>query len=160
MWSLKDEAIKYCERDVRGLYNVLMAFHDTIYLNYAISMNNYPTLPALTMQIFLSNFYDETSSIPIIKGALYKLFKQSYFGGFCEAIIPYGEDLIMYDANSLYPSVAQYDMPCGTPIYTTEKDLSKIFGFVRARITVPTSIKVPFIPKRLPDGRVCHPTGT
>ena len=53
-------------------------------------------------------------------------------------------------------------MPVGNPIYTTDKNLENIFGFVFGKITAPSAeqLRVPFIQYRDPEtGSVTCPRG-
>jgi hypothetical protein len=50
-------------------------------------------------------------------------------------------------------------MLLGNPIHSTNKDLSKIFGFVFAKITANESVKVPILPVRSEDGSLILPRG-
>lgn len=97
------------------------------------------TISGLAVKIFLKEFYK--GNIPIInKSSIYKDIKQSYYGGITEVYKPYGENLYLYDVNSLYPYVALQDMPgleCSKVNYYTDKSLQElgdVFGFFYCKI--------------------------
>src|SRR5690349_21299235 len=51
-------------------------------------------------------------------------------------------------------------MPIGQPIFTTEKNLDALFGFVLAKVESPQNQKIPTLPYRCPEtGRLICPTG-
>ena len=50
-------------------------------------------------------------------------------------------------------------MPVGSPIYSTEKDLSKIFGFSYAYIEAPKDLKFPILPYKNKDEININPVG-
>nr|YP_010455097.1 hypothetical protein NYK79_mgp51 [Porodaedalea mongolica]UUA03939.1 hypothetical protein [Porodaedalea mongolica]WCF76699.1 hypothetical protein [Porodaedalea mongolica] len=45
-WSLKAEAIKYCELDCKSLYEVIMNFSNHIFKEFKINTSTTPTLPS------------------------------------------------------------------------------------------------------------------
>lgn len=64
-----------------------------------------------------------------------------------------------YDMNSQFSNAMMEEMPVGNPIFTTERDLNKLFGFVFGSITPPSKdvLKVPYIQCREEDGTVTTP---
>jgi hypothetical protein len=112
-------------------------------------------LSSLAFTIFRSNFLDTKKyKIPIILGSIYNDLKLSYTGGAVDAYKPFGENLIYYDVNSLYPTVMKkFDMPVGTPIYF-EGDLEELnklenkqdsFGFYYVEVESPEEMNVPIL---------------
>ncbi|KIM19924.1 hypothetical protein M408DRAFT_18673 [Serendipita vermifera MAFF 305830] len=105
---------------------------------------------------FLSQNAGESINIPVIKGKMYSDIKNSYTGGAVDVYIPYGENLYLYDINSLYPSVMKdYPMPVGVPTYFTgdiQKSRNfeeKPFGFFEVEITTPDNIKHPILQTKI-----------
>jgi hypothetical protein len=56
------------------------------------------------------------------------------------------------------------DLPVGEPIFSLIKDISKIFGFVKVRVTSPDNIKIPVLPVRIftnsSESQLIFPSGT
>lgn len=96
-------------------------------------------------------------TIPIITGIPYRDIKQSYTGGATDMYIPYGENILCYDVNSLYPTaMSLYKYPVGKFISfqnmfkLTLSDLEvllcrPIIGFIEAEINCPAHIKHPIL---------------
>lgn len=80
-----------------------------------------------------------------------------------EVIIPYGENLYYYDANSLYPTAMLKPFNVGQPVHSLNKNLNELFGYVKAQVTTPPNLQVPILPYKMKtnDGhRLIHPWGT
>lgn len=138
-WSFKQETIKYLTKDLDCLYEVVVKANKQVFLDYKVNMIDSVTISGLAVKIFLKEFYK--GNIPIInKSSIYKDIKQSYYGGITEVYKPYGENLYLYDVNSLYPYVALQDMPgleCSKVNYYTDKSLQElgdVFGFFYCKI--------------------------
>jgi hypothetical protein len=112
------------------------------------------------------------NKLPITIGKIYSDIKKSYTGGAVDVYLPYGEDLYLYDINSLYPSVMrEFPMPVGQPKYfegdilqniifnlvcTEEKEKysttnnnDRPFGFFEVEITTPDDILNPILQTKL-----------
>ncbi len=113
------------------------------------------------MAIFTSQFYDEDHKIKIIKGIVEKDIRSSYFGGNVGVYKNVMLNGYEYDMNSQYSKAMLEDMPIGDPIFTTERDLDKIFGFVYGKITTPSEevLSISYIQFREGDGSVSTPRG-
>lgn len=55
-WNLKTEVLKYCLLDCVLLYNILKEFSKLIFNNFQVNIDRSPTLPSLTMKIYISKF--------------------------------------------------------------------------------------------------------
>lgn len=68
---------------------------------------------------------------------------------------------VKYDSNSHYPSAMLNDMPVGTPRFTDQKDLSKIFGFCFVEVTAPSEdvLRCPILPTKDANGDLYCPRG-
>lgn len=150
-WSTKDETLLYLEKDLIAQYQVLEKFAKNIYSQYQLNITSCLSLPSLASGIFRSSFY-EKPVIPILTGKIYKDIRSSYVGGITEVYKPRGENLYTYDVNSLYPYAMKQDMPTGTPVYTTETDLDKLFGFVYTTVESPNGMYIPVLPVKLSNG--------
>jgi hypothetical protein len=145
---LKDETIKYCIQDCVSLYQVLSTFNQLIFEKYNLNINNYPTLSSLSFGIYRAHYLKDYK-IPLIGGQILKDIREGYFGGHTDVYKTTGENLYVYDVNSLYPYVmSKYPMPVGNikyfegDIYKTE---DKPFGFFLAEITAPDYLNVPIL---------------
>jgi len=121
---------------------------DIIFKRYRVNITRYNTISGLSMGIYRTNYLQPQFKIPNTTGDVEKAIRSAYYGGRTEVFTPFVENLQSYDYNSLYPSAMLKPMPGGEPIYSILKDLSKIFGFVKARITT-TNDKIPVLPARV-----------
>jgi DNA polymerase type B, organellar and viral len=151
-WSLRDETILYCEKDVKILHQIIVSYSKTIFDLFRIDMIKYPTLSSLSFAIFRSNFLRTEMEIPLIKGEMYNFLKKGYTGGSVDVFKPYGKNIYRYDVNSLFPFVMkEYDMPTGQPIWFEGDILNKEnnpFGFFEANITSPKENIIPLLQLR------------
>lgn len=134
-WSLKDETIKYCIQDCVSLHQVLSRFNELIFDKYNLNINNYPTLSSLSFGIYRAHYLKDFK-ILLIGGQIFKDIREGYFGGHTDVYKTFGENIYVYDVNSLYPYVmSKYPMPVGNikyfegDIYKTQ---DKPFGFFLA----------------------------
>jgi dsRNA-specific ribonuclease len=161
-WHFKDETLKYLEKDLKSLYEILYKFNRIIFHNYSINMTKYLSLPSLSFAMYRTHYLKD-HKIPIITGSIYNDLKDAYYGGVVDVYKPVIEKGYLYDVNSLYPYVMQLNknkMPIGNIVYTTEKDLDKIFGCVYATIKTTKNLKIPPLPYKTVDGRLITPNGT
>jgi len=77
-----------------------------VYEEYGLNITKFKTVSALSLQIYLSNFYEDKYDIKLIKGSLEKEIRKGYYGGLvhlnCE-----GKRVnrgYLYDMNSQYPA--------------------------------------------------------
>lgn len=162
-WSLKDECLKYLEKDVLGLLEVLNKMSNYYYDEFEVNITRYMTLPSLSMSIFGFNFYDEKYPIKMIKGPLEKFIREAYFGGNVGAFTQSTKGKVgksyHYDMNSQYPAAMLNKMPTGDPVFSTNTNLSYYFGFVYALILPPSEseLKNLYIQYRSDNGKVSCP---
>lgn len=162
-WDLKAETLNYLESDIKGLLEFITKFSESTFKNYSLNITKFSTAPAVSLGIFTSGFYDEDKNkIKMVKGKVEEDIRQSYFGGNVEVFVNETFQGFGYDMNSQYPKAMLNDMPVGNPIYTTDKNLENIFGFVYGKVTPPSVeiLRVPFIQYRDPStGSVSCPRG-
>lgn len=113
-----------------------------IYIDeYNIDIVSVLTISSLAMSIFRTSYYDDVNlRIHIPNQNADQFIRRGFYRGHADTYIPYGEDLYLYDVNSLYPKVMKsYDMPGGPPVWhknLTEKSsglvLKDMFGFITA----------------------------
>ena len=150
-WSLKNEAIKYCNLDSISLYEILFKFNDMIFSLFNKNIHNYPTLPSLAFAIFRSNFMSK-ENIPQLSGKIADNIRSGYTGGAVDMYIPENPENIKIkclDVNSLYPSQMETQkMPIGIPTYFNG-DILKLdpnaFGFFYCKIIAPDNIMHPIL---------------
>jgi hypothetical protein len=116
-------------------------------------------LPSLTFGIFRSNYLVD-NLIPKIAGTMFNDIRESYTGGHTDIYHSYGENLNIYDINSLYPTAMKiFDMPVG-PIYFFEGNINNyksfiktifnnintdLFGFFYVKVTTPEFMERPLL---------------
>src|SRR6267154_2363137 len=109
---------RYCNIDCISLYQILIKFNSLIYKLFEINIHKYPTLSSLAFAIYRTHFLKK-DTIAQLSGQIAKDIRQSYTGGAVDMYIPEnleGEELYVYDVNSLYPSQMESQlMPINHP---------------------------------------------
>ena len=114
----------------------------------------------LSFNTFLTNYYDKNKTpIHIPRINQYNEIKSAYFGGRVEVFKTYGENLHVYDVNSLYSQVMLQDMPIGNIVKSTDSNLDNYFGFCYATVNVPKNVNNPVLSYRDELGNVYNPVG-
>jgi len=151
-WNLKEESLKYLEKDVMGLLEVMIKFNDKIFNLHSLNITNYVTAPKLAVGIYTSKYYTNSDDLKIkmIRGNVEKEIRTAYYGGNVNVLINKMNHGYYYDMNSQYPYAMLNDMPIGNPTLSTDKDLNNYFGFVYGEITAPdyNRLRVPYIQLR------------
>jgi hypothetical protein len=159
-WNLIEETKKYLYNDIKSLYEILEKFSKDVYNVERINISDVVSISSLALKTFLTNYYDsERTPIHIPKYKQYKDIKNAYFGGRTEVLKTYGEDLYIYDVNSLYSSVMLKDIPIGNLIKSSDTNLDNYFGFCYVTVDVPEYNKNPVLPFRDNLGNIYNPTG-
>ena len=160
-WNLLNELMKYCEKDVICLYQVIDKFSKEIYHLFKVDIIKYPTLSSLTFAIFRAN-YLKSDVIPKIGGDIYKDISKAYYGGLVDMYVPEGENLYLYDVNSEYPEAMTKALPSGQPVYFEGNiDIydSESFGFFYCQIKTPDKLPgsrdMPPLPIKLNQRTIC-----
>ena len=162
-WNLKEECLKYLEKDVLGLLEVLNKVSLYYYKEFGLNITKYMTLPSLAKSVFGFNFYDEKYQIKMIKGPLERFIRDAYFGGnvgnYTQETKGRVNRAYHYDMNSQYPKAMLNKLPIGDPVFSTNTDLSYYFGFVYALITPPSEaeLKNLYIQCRNVQGKIVCP---
>lgn len=160
-WNLKDECIKYLNRDLTSLLNIMNTFNNYVFRNYDLQMTECSTISRLALSIFLKDYLKD-SKLPIIRSNMYKDIKQAYFGGVTEVYRPYGENLYYYNVNSLYPYSSLNYIPGKSCNYIESFDvkgleLNKLFGFFYCEVETNDSY-LGLLPVRRKEG-IIMPNG-
>jgi len=145
---MEDETLKYLDKDLICLFQVVNKMSNVIFRKYRINITKYTTISGLAMAIYRSNFLKIEHKLAHTTGSVENAIRSAYFGGRTEVFVPMGDNLVSYDYNSLYPTAMLQPMPVGQPTFSICKDLNKIFGFVKAKITTP-GISIPVLPCRI-----------
>jgi len=156
----RDLIRKYCESDCISLYQILINFRKLIFDNFSILIDKYPTTPSLAFAVFRSKYLKD-GTIPIINGEIDEFIRGSFTGGSTEMIIPYGENIYVYDVNSLYPfQMANQEFPIGK--INRFIDLNEVpennLWFGKAIVTSKTDMHIPYL--QIHRNRTISPNGT
>jgi hypothetical protein len=149
-WSLKNETIKYCEQDVRTLYQIIDKFSERIFNLFRVDILKYPTLSSLGFGIYRSVYLNNTK-ISLITGKWYHFLKKGYTGGAVDVYKPIGKKIYRYDVNSLYPHVmANTPMPVGQPVFfegdiSLTHNIKDLSGFFEVEVQAPNNLNIPFL---------------
>lgn len=69
---VKNETLKYLKADLLSLYQVMIKFAKLIFEDYGLCITNIKTISALSLQVYLSNYYKNNFNISVIKGFIDK----------------------------------------------------------------------------------------
>nr|YP_010691071.1 DNA polymerase family B [Phellinus igniarius]WBU93172.1 DNA polymerase family B [Phellinus igniarius] len=171
-WSLKIEAIKYCELDCKALFEVIENFGFKIFKMFKINISTTPTLPSVSMKTYRTNFIPKGINIAKISGQMFDNIHKAFYGGHVDMYIPtnpIGTQVFGYDVNSLYPYVMKVNKYPYQYIGHFFGDISKMsqyfdlylkcLGFYKVIITSPKDILNPIIPKKV-DNTTVYGVGT
>jgi hypothetical protein len=163
IYDVRNETLKYLNNDLLSLLEIMIKFANIIYDEFGINITESKTISGLSMNIYLSNFYDKIFKIKEIKGEIENEIRKAYFGGIVVLnkkgkLINNGNNAYYYDFNSFYPSLMLKDMPVGNPILSSSKELDSYFGFCYAEIIPPVGLDNYLIPYRDKDGNVYFPS--
>jgi hypothetical protein len=143
VWNLKEECLKYLDKDLLSLYQVLVKVNKSIHFLFNMQMTDSLTISGLAMRIFLTDHYkSENKAIPlIINKSIFDDIHKSYYGGRVEVYNPTNKDnkiLYYYDVNSLYPYASLNTMPSTESTYIEcinyKIDIENLFGFFYCKI--------------------------
>lgn len=161
-WNLKLECLKYLNKDIKGLFDVMFEFSRLIFIHFNEQITDALTITRLALNIFKNKYYNKKFIPAINKIYLFNFIKEGYFGGITDVYRPYGKDLVYIDVNSLYPYAALNKMP-GTDCNYIETfddkglDLDKLFGFFYARVKT-NNLYIGLLPVHI-DNRLICPNG-
>jgi hypothetical protein len=158
-WDLKKEAIKYLEKDLAILLEILKKFSTSLFTEFNLQMTEGLTISRLALNLYLKR-YLSNHKIPIInKLQHFNFINFGYYGGITEVYKPYGKNLKSYDVNSLYPYVALNSMP-GTKCNYVESledsglDLDNLFGFFQAQVKTNDDLYIGLLPIKTDKGLI------
>jgi hypothetical protein len=128
-------------------------FNSIIYDQFKLNITRAKTIAGLSFLIYTSSFYDKKElELTIINEKLDKFIREGFYGGVVDVCERYYDSKhYKYDSNSHYPASMKQKMPGGKPRLSSEKNLDKIFGFVRATVEAPSEkkLKVAILPCKI-----------
>ena len=163
VWDLKYETLKYLERDLISLHQIMIKMSQEVFDLYSINITKCSTISALSLVLYKSNFLKSSKLLSRSKGDVECAIREAYYGGAVDVYIPYGNNLYYYDANSLYPGEMLNPLPVGKPTHSLNQNLNELFGYIKATVTTPDNNYAPILPYKLKtkDGsRLVFPNGT
>jgi len=136
---------------------VLNKVNKYTFRDYGIQLTESITISGLALKLFISKFYKE--NLPYInKASVYRDIKKAYYGGITEVYKPFGENLYLYDVNSLYPYVAYNEMPglycIKENLLHKEVSVKDYFGFYYCNIEAPLSDYIGLLPVKDTSGMI------
>nr|YP_010691070.1 DNA polymerase [Phellinus igniarius]WBU93171.1 DNA polymerase [Phellinus igniarius] len=171
-WSLRNEAVKYCEIDCVALYQVIETFARFIFERFQINISSVSTLPSLALKIFRAHFLPKNIKIPVLTGKIYDDICQAYYGGLVDMYIPTNPDntvVYEYDMNALYPNAMASNLYPTKLIAYFRGDIRKMteyakllvenLSFLKVKETSPEGLANPILPYKC-NGVTIYPEGT
>lgn len=157
-FDMREYAVKYLKNDVKSLYLIIESFSKLVFAKYSLNVTKFISISSLSLNLFLTYFYK--GNIPLVTGLTKKIVRKAYIGGIVDIYKPYGQNLVCYDVNSLYPfAMTNNKYPIGNANFTLNQDLDSIFGFVYAYVEMDQYIHIPVLPLR--SGKnIFNPIGT
>ena len=138
---------------------MIFQFSHEVFKEEKVNISKVLSISSLTFKIFKTN-YLEGNKLPIIKGNHNIELRKAFLGGKVDVYKTLGNNIYIYDVNSLYPYVmVKYDYPVGYPTYSYDKNLDNYFGFCFAEIITPDYIDKPVLPFKNIDGKIYYPIG-
>ncbi|KAG6466679.1 hypothetical protein ZIOFF_060114 [Zingiber officinale] len=168
--SLREEYVSYLRQDILILGGVMQKAQALYLSKYNVDVEAVMTISGLSLRIFRANYYKpDLFPISTLTKNEDTFIRRGYYGGHSDVYKPFGENLLFYDVNSLYPFVMKNSpMPCGIPVWKNnleQVDLSTLFGFIEAIAICPKDLNRPFLPYKNPPADptlifgTCHVVG-
>lgn len=76
-WPFKDETIKYIEKYLYCLYQIIISANRQVFSDYKFNITDVLTISGLAMKIFLSRFFDKNIT-RVNRHSVYIDIKQAY----------------------------------------------------------------------------------
>ena len=87
IWSLKNEAIKYCDLDCKSLFEVISNFAEKIFNLFKVNTSTTPTLPGVAMKTYRTGFIPEGIKIAKIGGKMFDAIHKAFYGGHVDMFV-------------------------------------------------------------------------
>nr|AHJ10972.1 plasmid related DNA polymerase [Rhizophagus sp. DAOM 213198] len=167
-WSFIEVSRIYILGDVKALYQILIAFFETLASKFPIDPLTVLSAPSAAFKIWrtvqLPKLNKEFKVYDLSKSLDSKL-REAYLGGIVDVYRPHliEQTGYYYDVNSLYPTAMCRSMPVGMPQLvnlTIDEFLnSDFFGFVEVVVRASSEEYIGLLPIKL-QGRLICPGGT
>jgi hypothetical protein len=157
----RSNLLEYNKQDCKVLYDVMVAFNQSIDNLFKMSIFDSSTLPGLAFKLFKTKFLKDPVEITWYED--YLDYKEAYRGGAVDVYKPHGHNLYYYDVNSLYPYAMKTNLyPVGESYYFEGPigRLDDMFGIVLSKITAPDNLYAPILLTKDVRGRTLAPIGS
>jgi TolA-binding protein len=164
-WSFLEVSKQYILGDVKALFQVMVAFFETLKSKFPIDPLTVLSAPSTAFKIW------RTVQLPILNKDLLKVYdlsktldstlRKAYCGGIVDVYRPHLQGVgYYYDVNSLYPTAMTKTMPVGMPTLinlTVSSFLEddSFFGFVEATVQAPAYEYIGLLPVKLQGKLIC-----
>nr|YP_009228203.1 plasmid related DNA polymerase [Rhizophagus fasciculatus]AJK91334.1 plasmid related DNA polymerase [Rhizophagus fasciculatus] len=165
LWSFLDVSRIYILGDVKALYQILLAFFETLIAKFPIDPLTVLSAPSTAFKIWrtvqLPRLNQEGLKVYDLSKSLDSKLRNAYCGGIVDVYRPHLKGLgYYYDVNSLYPTAMCKPMPVGIPI---ERSLTtsdfynerKFIGFVEATVQAPINEYIGLLPIKHQGKLIC-----
>ena len=170
LWSFLNVSRQYILGDVKALFQILIAFFETISSKFPIDPLKVYSAPSTAFRIWrtvqLPLLLKDNLKVHDLSHNLDSQLRESYCGGIVDVYRPHLNTTgYYYDVNSLYPTAMIRPMPVGLPkLLTVEQFLEgDFFGFVEATVLAPARSThagyIGLLPIKL-QGKLICPGGT
>jgi hypothetical protein len=133
--SLKNEIEKYLHNDCLGLLECIIKFSKEVFKATSINLSEVFTGATLSKKYFYKKFYNSFKTpIYYLSRMKDEFIRQTYFGGRNEVfkLGAINDKAYYHDFTSLYPAVAQKNLPFDAPMWVKMNSVDKFkkfFGF-------------------------------
>jgi len=86
--SLRDETLKYLDKDLSALLEILNEFQDDLFINHNLELTSSLTISNLALTKFLKYYLNESKLPLITKSSIYEFCANAYYGGRTEVFNP------------------------------------------------------------------------
>nr|AGA14231.1 truncated DNA polymerase [Rhizophagus irregularis] len=169
LWSFLDVSRIYILGDVKALYQILLAFFETLIAKFPIDPLTVLSAPSTAFKIWrtvqLPRLNQEGLKVYDLSKSLDSRLRNAYCGGIVDVYRPHLKGLgYYYDVNSLYPTAMCKPMPVGLPKLvkiTVSEFLADLafFGFLEVTVRAPAEEYVGLLPIKW-QGKLICPGGT
>lgn len=149
-----DEIYKYLKESIEILYPLLENFQNKIYDNSKVDPLQCLSLSQVALRIFRTKYYKGDNKFLLSpKGKLYSFIKEACYNGhrYTDRYQSHVKCEHEYNINYLYPYCMTMDMPINAMHKWKLSYGLNCFGFLKAIISPPSHLKLPFLPRKIND---------
>lgn len=81
-WDLKEQTLKYLEKDLQSLYEVIKNFAHNVFDEFNLNIFDFPTTSSLALAIYRGHFLKKDDFIPILSGNTPEVFSRILLWGY------------------------------------------------------------------------------